>query len=360
VALKQLILAALDDHYVSTLQHHCLRFAQVTIEALLAHLNNTYSEITPEVLEQNRSNIMAEWNPDDGIEMIFMCITAACQFAEAAGAANVISEATAIYLALTAIKNTGVLIEPCSDWHKLPAGEQSLANFVFDFTHAWKEHDHCIVATTAGYQALLTTHTDDKENNFPSALPSKNKPNNVIDTVEMFYCWSHGLGFNLKHTSHTCNTKRMATKMMLPFIIAREEALLLGRAIVKNEKDGSHWMSLLNIKILSNLNSSQHTDGPPYISYYSVTADSAATEHFFTIEAPITNRRETKHPIKIRAANGGILEFTHVGEISLPQLPPQARHVHIVPGLASMLLLAMGPLCDARYTIKFDATTVRV
>jgi hypothetical protein len=101
----------------------------------------------------------------------------------------------------------------------------------------------------------------------------------------------------------------------------------------------------------SNLNSSQHTDGPPYVSYYSVAADSAATEHFFTIKAPIANQWETKYPIKIGAAKGGILESTHVGEISLPQLPPQACHVHVVPGLASMLLLDMGPLCDATCTI---------
>ncbi len=93
----------------------------------------------------------------------------------------------------------------------------------------------------------------------------------------------------------------------------------------------------------SNLNSPQHTDGPPYISYYSVAADSAATKHFFTIKAPITNQQETEHPIKICAANGGILESTHVGKISLPQLPPQAHHIHVVPGLATMLLLAICP-----------------
>jgi hypothetical protein len=164
--------------------------------------------ITPEVLEQNRSIIMAEWNLDDGIEMIFMGITAECQFAEAAGAWNVISEATAIYLALTAIKNTGVFIEPCSYWCKCPAGEQILTNFVFDFTHAWKERDHCIIAKTARYQALLTTRADEKENKSPPALPCKKKPDVVIDTVEMFYCWSHGLGFNPKHTSHTCHTEK--------------------------------------------------------------------------------------------------------------------------------------------------------
>jgi hypothetical protein len=56
----------------------------------------------------------------------------------------------------------------------------------FDFTHAWKERDHCIVAKTTGYQALLTTHTDDKENKSPLALPSKNKPDIVINMIEMF------------------------------------------------------------------------------------------------------------------------------------------------------------------------------
>jgi hypothetical protein len=144
----------------------------VTVEALLAHLNNTYSEITPNILKWNHSNIMANWNPDDGIEMIFMHITMVHQFAEATGAANVIFKVTTIYLALMAIKYTGFFIEPCSDWHKCPAGEQGHANFVFDFTHAWKECNHCIVAKTAGYQALLTTHTKDKENKSPSALPS--------------------------------------------------------------------------------------------------------------------------------------------------------------------------------------------
>ncbi len=40
--------------------------------------------------------------------------------------------------------------------------------------------------------------------------------------------------------------------------------------------------------------------------------------------------------------------------------PLQAQHVHVVPGLASMSLLAMGPLCDAGCTIEFNAYTVHV
>jgi hypothetical protein len=109
-----------------------------------------------------------------------------------------------------------------------------------------------------------------------------------------------------------------------------------------------------------NPNFINNTDGPPYVSYYSVVADSAATDHFFTIDAPIYNQRMTDCPIKICAANGGILESMHIGEISVPHLPTQSCSVHVVPGLASMSLLAMGPLCDAGCTIEFTATTVEV
>jgi hypothetical protein len=78
----------------------------------------------------------------------------------------------------------------------------------------------------------------------------RTSPTLSFDTVEMFYCWSHGLGFNPKHTSHTCNTKTDGHKMMLPFIIAWEGSNTIWESNHKNEKDRSHQMSLLNAKIL--------------------------------------------------------------------------------------------------------------
>jgi hypothetical protein len=103
-----------------------------------------------------------------------------------------------------------------------------------------------------------------------------------------------------------------------------------------------------------------YTDGPPYTSYYTVAADSAATDHFFSVDAPVTNRQRANKPISIRAADGGIMKSTHTGNIELPRVPATACKVHIVPGLASVSLLAMGPLCDAGCKIEFDATTVQV
>jgi hypothetical protein len=150
------------------------------------HLNMTYSTIDQEVLETNRNNVSTEWNPDDGIETIFTRITKARRIAAAAGAKHFIQELTAIYLALTAIDNTGVFIGPCADWRKCPVAEQTLANFTSDFTHAWKECGRLMSAKSEGYQALLVTHADDKENDTPANLSNKDKPEVLVDSVKIY------------------------------------------------------------------------------------------------------------------------------------------------------------------------------
>jgi hypothetical protein len=75
-----------------------------------------------------------------------------------------------------------------------------LANFTANFTHAWKECNRRISAKAAGYQALLATKEEDKENIGPTV---SSKPDVNVDGIKMYYCWSHGLGFNSNHTSCT-------------------------------------------------------------------------------------------------------------------------------------------------------------
>lgn len=80
--------------------------------------------------------------------------------------------------------------------------------FHIHFTHSWKERNHRISAKSTGYEALLTTKVKDKENQLPNKLAQE--PQYTVDVdgfVKMFYCWTHGLGFNPKHTSCTCNSK---------------------------------------------------------------------------------------------------------------------------------------------------------
>ena len=54
------------------------------------------------------------------------------------------------------------------------------------------------------------------------------------------------------------------------------------------------------------------------------------------------------------------MHSTHEGEIDIPNLPPAARTVHIVPDLSSHSLLSIGQLCDAGCIVEFTATTVTV
>ena len=123
--LKQQTLAAVDDQRASALQGSLLLRAQASPVAILQHLLDTYSTVTEEALEKNREAIAAEWSPDAGAEIIFTRATAAQQLALAAGAANALSDRTAIYLAIKAIERSGVFNDPCSTWRALTDAEQN-------------------------------------------------------------------------------------------------------------------------------------------------------------------------------------------------------------------------------------------
>ena len=48
----------------------------------------------------------------------------------------------------------------------------------------------------------------------------------------------------------------------------------------------------------------------------------------------------------------------HTAELDFPTFLPAACQRHVIPALASFLLLSMGQLCDAGCRIAFTATTV--
>ena len=100
--------------------------------------------------------------------------------------------------------------------------------------------------------------------------------------------------------------------------------------------------------------------GPPTLSSAPAIANTGCTAHFCTIDAPITNVQVATHPISIHTPSGAILTSTHEGELDLPNLPPTARHVHIVPSLATASLLSIGQLCDAGCVATFTATSVLI
>ncbi len=77
-ALKQQLLEAVDGMFVSVLSHQRLRYSQASPQQNLQHLVDTYNIVTAETLENNRSHLNAEWNPDKGMEVLYQPSTIRC------------------------------------------------------------------------------------------------------------------------------------------------------------------------------------------------------------------------------------------------------------------------------------------
>jgi hypothetical protein len=105
--------------------------------------------------------------------------------------------------------------------------------------------------------------------------------------------------------------------------------------------------------IVQNLN-------PPDNNSSIIIADSGATAHYGTTNLPVLNKQPCKKEIRIRAANGAIMQATHEAELNFPMLPSAARRILIVPELADKTLMSISQLCDAGCQVTFDTNAVNV
>ncbi len=81
--------------------------------------------------------------------------------------------------------------------------------------------------------------------------------------------------------------------------------------------------------------------------------DSRATSHFLTTNTPATNILPTTIPIIAHLPNSKRMHSMHTCTLNLPTLLPGARSAHIIPGLASHLLLSVVTMCNAGCTVTF-------
>jgi hypothetical protein len=92
---------------------------------------------------------------------------------------------------------------------------------------------------------------------------------------------------------------------------------------------------------------------PPAIS--TSIADSGASSHFVTFDAPIINQKVKNTPLAITLANGELMYSTHKPKLNIPFLPFAAQYCHVVPKpkLGECLLLSIGQLCDPGCDVLF-------
>jgi len=223
--MKRQLLDAVERLYLAALDDDIFGFADVAISAMLVHLRTTYGPITRGELEANRTSIATMWTPDDPIETLWERVREVQRIALAGG--DPLTDEALHDLTLLMFEATGVFTTACDMWRIKPAANQTLIEFRQHFTNENKERLRKLTAAQVGYHgANLATEltritiTDSTVNhsanaaigNHPTPAPTT-KPHGPTtanphvltdDGVQMFYCWTHGLGFNRTHTSATC------------------------------------------------------------------------------------------------------------------------------------------------------------
>ena len=211
-ALKAQLLAAIDTTFIKVLEDELFGYADVTPIQMLTHLRTTYVGLKVEERGTIRESLRATWNPDDPIEDIWTRtsdVVRALQDSEPVPASAIVRDQLSVF------EKTGVFPRACEAWREKELVEQTVANLQEHFTRYNEERMRVLTAKQAGYHApaspsanLAANTTSPSANIATNTASTPDTPHVVMGNgVKMFYCWTHGLGTNPKHSSSTCKKK---------------------------------------------------------------------------------------------------------------------------------------------------------
>jgi hypothetical protein len=220
-ALRQQLLAAVDDTYTRILKDDLLGYGDVTPRAIIEHLVTTYGEIQPEEIAANTARLNAEWDWNAPIEDYWVRLEECQSFANRAG--EPVLEATMIRTAFSHFEKSQVIAVQCAAWSGLPAQNpvptpaEMWVLFKNHFNKAERDRHRQITASGAGYNganaAVVTPATETAAaanttaRGAPAPAPGPMPPaaqRALFGNGIGGYCWTHGLCKNPKHTSATC------------------------------------------------------------------------------------------------------------------------------------------------------------
>ena len=207
--LKKQILTAVDQLYLDALDDATFGFAQVSVYDMLTHLSTTYGTITRTELEANRASIATLWTPGEPIEQLWGRLREVQRIATAGG--DPISDLAILDLTFLLFESTGVFTAACAIWRSRSAATKTVPEFRAYFTAENKDRLRNLTTSQAGFHGANATATVSATKPSAAANPSPTLPNPRTASVAtndgkpMYYCWTHGLGFNKTHNSTTCS-----------------------------------------------------------------------------------------------------------------------------------------------------------
>ena len=213
-ALKQQVFQAVPSDFYRGLYRTLDGYGSVTIQELLLHIQDEFGPMRADELTANRARLEADWNPDDPIQTLFTR-TRECREIAAEGN-DPITEATAVRAMQSVLERTGLFTDALRIWRRRPITEHTLVNFYDEMRMADVERTRNVTASNAGFHganAAVAAGTDGLARGAPTG--GRNNTSSIrTNQVEMYYCYSHGLGLNPNHTGHTCrnpNATHIAT-----------------------------------------------------------------------------------------------------------------------------------------------------
>lgn len=204
-ALKQQILLAVHRTYLASLDDAEMGFADVSAQNMLAHLVTRYGSVTGNDIELNRNRLSTTWDPDEPIENVWTRISEVQRYAIRAGIP--IHDTAVITLTLAVFTKSGVLDWAIKTWRRKNEAEQTLDHFIEFFTDENKERKNDVTAATAGFHGANAATIDGISgitDQLAAASITSSATNVSVGDTKMFYCWTHGLGFNPAHTGTSC------------------------------------------------------------------------------------------------------------------------------------------------------------
>ena len=413
LALKALIIEAVEAVYLEEKRDRYTGFLTVTARDLMTHLLQRYGKITASDLMANKRRMDEPLDPSVPIDVYFQRIDECVQFATDAETAYTPQQI--LQTAYYGISLSNLYTDACKEWRRKPQAEKTWTNFKTFFAseyHELKEQEkttamgqgyhsanvvrqnadddaliveslqHLALAATTDKQtiaqlvesnakltenigklsekltqALQTIATLSGSANTSSSAPKPKTTNQLKFDLQMDpvgYCWSHGYKVKLGHSSATCTRKKPGHQDT-----ATRADIMGGSTTNKN------WVHPHCVIVPPNhSHNANNADSSDYMfnscaNHYAIL-DSGATDHYLHKNPnPSHVSQAGYNPVTVSLPNGNTLTSTQKCTLPLCAMNAQATSGHVIPNL-NKSLLSIGKFCDANYTAVFTNKDVKI
>ena len=202
--LKGMIQDAVDRTFYNDLIDGELGIAVISAKELLAYLVQQYGKIRQQELRANREALNAPWDTSKPISVLWARIKE-CQRVSKLGTSPIDDE-EAMYSILLVLEGTGLHNNDVASWKRMYPLQSmwTLDKFKDFFNHTEEDRIEKLTVKDVGLTAnAATIGTTQKQ-----AATTTTTTTDSNTGKQIYYCWSHGISHNEKHTSATCRSRK--------------------------------------------------------------------------------------------------------------------------------------------------------